>query len=283
MHTVGLFYSAQEFLSFVKKNTVIGDDFERIGKRFVLASPSEVFSVSLRCNWVQLDGKGKCILTFRGEEILDQTSTVLMLRNQLQDIIEVYQPPWAMKIRNGRSEVKRFLPEPTEQIFKEANLLAEWTDEIIEWWDIIAQQVRMQKSSEKLHVGRFAERLSFQYEQMRTGKKPHWQSIESNFSGFDILSVIATEDFRKVQIEVKGSELSLKEAGFFVTRNEWNTAKNSEFYRFHLWVLKGNTRLIELDSSDVQPHIPNNCGVGNWEQVRIPFSVFGEKAKEFKL
>ncbi len=282
MHSVGLFYSAQEFLSFVKDNTVVGNEFEQIGKRFVLASPKDVFSVSLRCNWVQLDDKGICTTTFRGNEILEQTSTELMLRNQLRDIIEVYQPSWAMKIRNGRSEVKRFLPEPTEQIFKEAGLFADWTEEIIAWWDIIAQQVRMQKASELLLIGRSAERLSYNYEQKRTGVKPHWQSIESNFSGFDILSVFATKDSRKVQIEVKGSALGLKEASFFVTRNEWNTAKNTEFYRFHLWVLKGQERLIELDSSEVQPHIPNDCGNGNWEQVRIPYKAFKEKAKEFK-
>lgn len=282
MHSVGVLYSAQELLSFVKRNSVIGEEFERIGRRFILASPSDVFSVSLRCNWVQLDDKGVCILTRRGNQIISQASPELMLRHQLQDIIEVYQPTWAMKIRAGRAEVIKFLPEEIDQIFKEAGLLEKWTDEIIDWWDVLAQRIHLQKSSELLRVGRMAERLTYQYEKTRTGIDPHWQSIESNYSGFDILSVLAHGDIRKVRIEVKGTELSLRDAYFTITRNEWRTASNTEYYRFHLWLLKGKTKLIEIDSSEVKPHIPSDCGEGNWEQVRIPFRVFGEKAIEIR-
>lgn len=280
MHSVGLLYSAQEFLSFVNRNSVIGDEFERIGRRFILASPHDVFSVSLRCDWVQLDDKGLCTLTRRGNQILGLTSSELMLCHQLQDIIEVYQPTWAMKIRAGRAEVRKFLPEDIEQIFKEAGLFEEWTDEIIGWWDALAQRVHLQKASELLRVGRLAERLSYHYEKNRTGLNPRWQSIESNYSGYDILSVFARGDIRRVRIEVKGTELRLRDAFFTVTRNEWRTATETEFYRFHLWVLKEHRKFIELESSDVEPHIPTDSGDGNWEQVRIPFKAFEKKAVE---
>lgn len=280
MHSVGLLYSAQEFLAFVKKNAVVGDEFERIGRRFILAPPRDIFSTSLRCDWVQLDDKGVCLLTKRGDHILSQGSSELMLRHQLQDIIEVYQPPWAMKIRAGRAEVRKFLPDDVEQIFKESGLFEGWTDEIINWWDILAQRVHLQKSSELLRVGRTAERLSYEYEKNRTGLYPHWQSIESNYSGFDILSVIAREDPRKVRIEVKGTELHIRDAFFTVTRNEWRTASNTDLYRFHLWLLKGNRKFIELDSSDIEPHIPADCGEGSWEQVRIPFKTFEARVVE---
>lgn len=280
MHSVGLLYSAQEFLSFVTRNPIIGDEFERIGKRFILVSPQDVFSVSLRCNWVQIDDKGLCTITSRGNNILSMDSSDLMLRHQLQDIIEVYQPTWAMKIRAGRAEVRKFLPEEIEQIFKEAGLFEAWTDEIISWWDILAQRVYFQKASELLKIGRLAERLSYQYEKKRTSLEPRWQSVESNYSGYDILSVIAREDQRKVCIEVKGTELSLRDAFFTVTRHEWQTARNTDFYRFHLWLVKGSKKFIDLDANYIEPHIPNDSGKGTWEQVRIPFKAFAEKMVE---
>jgi hypothetical protein len=282
MHSVGLLYSAQEFLSFVTRNPVIGDEFERIGRRFVLASPQDVFSVSLRCDWVQINDKGLCMITSRGNQILGLDSSELMLRHQLQDIIEVYQPTWAMKIRAGRAEVRKFMPEDIEQIFKEAGLYEVWTDEIIGWWDTLAQRVHLQKACELLRVGRLAERLSYQYEKKRTSLEPHWQSIESNYSGYDILSVIAREDHRKVRIEVKGTELSLRDAFFTVTRHEWRTASNTDLYRFHLWLVKGNKQIIDVDASDIEPHIPNDSGEGSWEHVRIPFKAFAERIVEIR-
>lgn len=280
MISVGLLYSCQEFLSFVNRNSVIGDEFERIGRRFILASPRDVFSVSLRCDWVQLDDKGVCVVSPRGKDILGMASAELILRHQIQDIITVYQPTWAMKIRAGRAEVRKFLSDDIEQIFKEAGLFDAWSEEIINWWDILAQQIYFQKASELLKTGRLAERLSYYYEKRRTGLEPHWQSIESNYSGYDILSVVALEDHRKVRIEVKGTQLRLKDAFFTITRHEWRTAKNTDCYRFHLWLIKDCNKFIDVDVNDIEPHIPTDSGDGNWEQVRIPYKIFSTKVVE---
>ena len=37
-------------------------------------------------------------------------------------------------------------------------------------------------------VGRKGERLTLQYEELRTNVKPDWRSIETNLSGYDVLS-----------------------------------------------------------------------------------------------
>lgn len=280
MYTVGLLYSTQEFLDFVADNTVVGQIFEDLKSRFALSRPQDIYSISLRCNWVQLDDNGVCILTYRGREIYEHKSEDLRLRIQLQDIIDVYQPVWAIKIRDGRKELEGTLPGEISQIFKEAGLFHDWTDELIEWWDDLAALIRMRKGSELLKTGRRAEKLSFLYEENRTGVTPHWRSLESNYSGYDILSVYEPSNHEKVKIEVKGSELNLNNSFFYVTHNEWQTALVSSIYKFHLWVFKGVTRLIELDSSDVALHIPRDSGDGKWQNVRIPFKVFGDRAVE---
>ncbi len=278
--SVGLLYSSQEFLELIKDGNIYASDFENIGKRFVLAPPRDIFSISLRCAWITLNDMGICILTDRGRELIKASSPDQMLRHQLRDIIDIYQPPWSMKIRSGRAEIRKFLPEDINQIFSEANLFVDWTDEVIEWWDSLAEKVRSEVNARLLRNARLAERLSVRYEKERTGKEPHWQSIESNYSGYDILSIYENNDFRKVQIEVKSSELNMNDAYFTVSRNEWRVATIAEFYRFHLWVLKGRRKLIVLDSNEVEEHIPLDRGEGRWEQVRIPFRYFRQRAEE---
>jgi hypothetical protein len=280
MHSVGLLYSAQEFLNFVADNRVIGETFESLRSRFGLAKPKDIYSISMRCNWFQLDDDGACILTYRGREIHEKESEEIKLRLQLQDLIDVFQPSWAIKLRDGRKELQEALPVEITQVFKEAGLFENWSEELIDWWDDLALLVRMKKGSELLKTGRKAEKLSFIYEENRTGRTPHWRSLESNYSGYDILSVHGPSNHGKVKIEVKGSELNLNNSFFYVTNNEWQTAERSEIYRFHLWLFKGVTRLIDLDSSDVAPHVPQDSGEGKWQNVRIPFKAFGEKATE---
>ncbi len=281
MHSVGLLYSAQEFISFVDSNIILGQEFDVLNKRFGVSNPSNIYSIAMRCNWVKLDDNGICILTFRGREISKESSERIKLRYQLQDIISVYQPTWSIKLRDGRKEAQQAFPPEVDQIFKEAGLFDTWSDEIIVWWDELAQLVRMRKASELLKTGRRAEKLSFKYEEKRTGTAPHWRSLDSNFSGYDILSIYGADNPKKIKIEVKGSELRMTDSSFYITSNEWLTAKRSEVYRFHLWIFKGTIRLIELDSSEVSPHIPNDTGEGKWQNVRIPMKAFKDKAIVF--
>lgn len=272
--SVGALYSSQEFLRLIQAGPIKQEEFRESFDRFALSSPDLVLQVCQTCNWVQLANDGTIVVTARGVVILGEAVPEKRLRHQLRDLIETAQPVWAEKMRHGRAETAKFLPGDAYQCLKEAGLLGDWTDEIRDWWDRLASAARARKSEDLLRTGRRAEKLSWEYEFKRTGVLPKWQCLESNFSGFDILSRVSSSDGTPLSIEVKGTTLNRRDATFVLTRNEWETAMSSPNYRFHLWLLKGGEVLIDLGVSDLASHVPTNNGSGAWEQTKIPYRAF---------
>lgn len=273
--SVGVLYSSIEFLQQLQATPIDSGDFKASFLRFSVASAEEVLTVSQQCGWIAINTEGAIHATPRGLEILALTDYSIQLRSQLIDLISIYQPTWAKRIPNGRAEARSSFPKDAEQCFHEAGLLSEWDDELIRWWDELAQVAKARKSSELLEIGRKAEKLSISHELSRTGVKPKWQSLESNFSGFDILSRVSNEDETPLKIEVKGTTLPKKQAYFTITRNEWTTAQASPYYCLHLWLLNGNPHNLTIVGRDqLIPHIPENKGNGAWETARISFSGF---------
>jgi hypothetical protein len=271
--SVGILYSAQEFTAYVLDNTLAVKDFKNTFKRFSLARPEDILDVATRCNWIDVHPDGICRVTQKGKDILKE-SPEASLRMQICDLVFVEQPAWAAKIPNGREEASKFFPPEVSQCFKEAGLLKVWDDDVVEWWDQLAIATRSTKSALGLITGRKAEKLTIKHETKRTGVEPHWQSLESNFSGYDVLSQVDKIDETPRKIEVKGSTLSIKEAFFTVSRNEWETAETAKSYGFHLWCLKGDPVFIEVTFEEMKKHIPTNNGQGKWETARIPFKIF---------
>jgi hypothetical protein len=272
--SVGILYSAQEFALYVSKNPTPVEEFESTFRRFGLATPEDILEVSLKCNWIDFQPDGICRVTTRGQNILLEDAEKA-LRVQICDLIYIEEPSWAIKIPNGRKEAEKFFPVDVQQCFKEAGLLSGWDEDIIEWWDKLSIATRSRKSESSLVVGRTAEKLTMEHETKRIGKTPHWQSIESNFSGYDVLSKSEKGSDIQRMIEVKGSALPRKEAFCFVTRNEWDTAQVAPDYRFHLWCLKGdNPFLIDVGVEEMKLHIPTNSGNGKWETTKVPFKSF---------
>jgi hypothetical protein len=172
-------------------------------------------------------------------------------------------------------EAIKFMPAEVQQVFKEAALLDTLTSEIVEWWDILSLSARNNKQQTNAKVGRNAERLSMEREEKRTNIPPKWQAIESNFSGFDILSVHSPEDIAPLRIEVKGSTQPKSDAYFYLTRNEWEVATTTGSYCFHLWLMGQNPpQVIVVDFSVIKEHVCLDQGSGKWENIRIPFSIF---------
>lgn len=273
--SVGILYSAQEFTTYALNNNLAVVDFETTFKRFSLARPEDILEVVTKCNWIDLQPDGFCRVTEKGKNML-KSSPEESLRMQICDLIFVDQPAWAAKIPNGREEAAKFFPPEVTQCFKEAGLLKSWDEEVVTWWDELAIATRSTKSTLALVTGRKAERLTMLHEKKRTGITPHWQSLDSNFSGYDILSQVDKHDSSPKKIEVKGTILSVKEAYFTLSRNEWETAENSNNYEIHLWCLKGDPRLIEITFDEVKTHIPTDNGQGKWETTRIPFKIFNK-------
>lgn len=276
--SVGVLYSAQEFTSYVASNEVSVEAFTSAFKKFSLAKPEDILQVSVKCNWIDFHPDGICRITKRGRDLL-LDAPEKNLRAQLCDLIYADSPHWAAKIPNGREEVLPFLPIEVHQCFKEAGLLGDWDIEVIEWWDQLSLATRNHKSAANLVTGRRAEKLTMDHEAARTGKDPHWQSLDSNFSGYDILSVSESGSTVPRMIEVKGSTLSRKEAFCYISRNEWKTAETSPDYHFHLWCLKGDDPfLIDVPFEQMKDHIPTDNMEGRWETTRVAFKTFTRTA-----
>ena len=135
-----------------------------------------------------------------------------------------------------------------------------------------------------MQVGREGERCSIAFEERRVGRRPEWQSIESNKSGFDLLSTMEQTDPTDLQIEVKASVRPLSAASMHVTRNEWETAQTAEQYLFHVWSLTDSgKRLAILSPEDIVAHVPSENGQGRWETVEIPCRAFATMFRPIAL
>lgn len=285
MTSVGLLHSIQRLLRLVEsERIVLPVDPSRNQKYLGTVDAGLVLEEAQKCRWLTVDAGGYCKLTDAGKTVILEESREIQLRIQLLNIIEFVNPAWAKKLADGRTEAEKFLPDEIAAIFKESGLLGEWSDDLITWWDRLALAARSHKNEFLLAIGRKAERLSFSYEFERTGRKPKWQSLNSNYSGFDILSSASRDDQRLIPIEVKGTVVSLKEAMFSVTRNEWNVASKRPGYTFHLWLIRDgeevrpseHLRVVSL--SEIQGHICRDVGDGKWETLRIPYKVFWQAA-----
>ncbi len=145
------------------------------------------------------------------------------------------------------------------------------TDDLIKFWDKLSLAYRNYSNQKYLEIGRMGEKLSIEYEKKRTGFDPIWQSIESNLSGFDILSVLDNQNKQRLKIEVKATTNNLKYAKFHLTKNEWDTANASLFYEFHLWHISEIPKLYTVNIENIEKHIPIEKGNGRWESVEISY------------
>jgi len=195
-------------------------------------------------------------------------------RSCLSKLIEHDQPGWLALLFSGRDIAARTLDPDTLQCFEVAGAFdAIPAPEVVEWLDGLAMLALGAKTSDNLAKGREAERLSLQHELARveqTGiKRPvEWVALNDNQAGYDIRSWTHKEGVVVPKlIEVKG--YSGGSVSFFLTRNEWDTARSViSPYVFQLWSLNTG-KLNEITVSDVYPHIPIDKGYGAWQSVSI--------------
>ena len=196
----------------------------------------------------------------------------------LGDYIKICSPIWSKRVPYGRKEAFLFMNNEEKRCFLSAGLINSYDKEVVSWWDSIANLQRQQLSAQQEQSGRTGEYLTMAYEEIRTGKKPDWCSIETNLSGYDILSYRDKTHSERILIEVKSSNLLVSDAFFHVSKREWEISQldnNLERYFFYLWSLSDN-RLAIVPQQDVVPHIPTNNNSGQWLDVKIPFSIFSK-------
>lgn len=273
--SVGVLYSGQTLLEVVESGALDLQDFATSFGRIGVADGPTVLAAAQRCHWIAIREDGAIRLTERGETLRRIGPAHLCLREQLLDVISNDPQSWCGKLMYGRSEALKFMPDAARQCFKDGALTTGEDESIVRWWEQAGSCVRAERSRLNYDLGRKAEKLSLEYEERRTGRRPLWQSLESSFSGFDVLSVAARGSRRKLKIEVKGSHQRRNEAQFHISRNEWNTAQASRDYQFHLWLMhENNPTVLVVPSAALTSHVPQDGNMGRWTQAQLFYKTF---------
>jgi len=277
--TVGILYDAQKLMRTVNSSEVTTAQLLASFRKLEVADLPVVLKLAQECQWIELSHTDAIVLSTQGRRIHNTGDAVIQLRYQLRDVLSFVSPSWAKKIADGRSEALKVMPEAVQQIFAEADLLGDWTDDLVAWWDDIGLAARSRKNERNLRTGRAAEKLSIEYEEQRTGQRPKWTCAETNYAGYDLLSIVARDEQRPCAIEVKGSSLRASEAMFTLSRNEWDVAEANSDYRIHLWLVRNNQQdamrdLRVVTSSELEAHVPTDHGMGKWAMVTVPFAPF---------
>lgn len=230
---------------------------------------------SIGIGWVRVGEDGYASITPSGERVLGLGSHSDRLRQAIVDFIDVYQPFWLQNASFGRAKLLGFSGSAVAQVFLEAGLV-DGTDEVtVGFWDALAGRARGQKDDRLQSIGREGERLTIDYELVRTGQKPRWISLDSNEDGYDVLSIVGPEDSRTLSIEVKTTTIGLS-GYFYLTRNEWERALEAKNHIFHLWDISKSQskRLAILRPQDVEPHVAHDQGGGEWTALSVPLTAF---------
>lgn len=204
----------------------------------------------------------------------------LGLRQAIAHLVSTLRPWWMRMVPSGRDRVVSSLSRDEAQCLRSAGLTdGPLTEQVVMWWDELAQLVRAELYGRLLLQGREAERLSLVHERDRlrrlgVSREPRWISIDDNTAGYDILSFDpgVVEPVNRL-IEVKSSTQSPPR--FTLTRNEWEAAnKYGEIYHFHFWALP-TQRLYERTPAEVSDQIPIDQGRSRWTLVEIELADEG--------
>jgi len=224
--------------------------------------------------WVETDKDNRFTLTPQGRHILDLSGPTLRLRSQLSTLVDILNPPWAAATIQGRKAFSQYAPPEAVQCFREAGILNSLDEDVIAWWDSVAARYRETRNTKNVETGRRGERLSYTYEQNRTGKAPYWIALEYEGVGFDIKSQVSASEDSPLLIEVKTSNQPWEYAKFHLSRHEWQVLNGEHDAVIHLWSI-GSQRILHavVPISDITPHIPVNQEAGCWEMTVLPFAI----------
>ena len=250
-------------------------------KNISSVSVETLMDLALTCHWVIQSGD-LIVLSDHGKELLSTQEFGEQAKIILSDYIYYVTPAWAKRIPYGRQEAFIFMIKDEQACFYEAGLMEENPEKtVIKWWDHISGLIRRSEDVRKTEIGRKGEYLTILYEQERTGVKPQWVSLESNLSGYDVISQHSSGNSSPLLIEVKSSEKNIESADFYISTTEWHTACNADNYMFYLWLILGKEKqLAKVQPEQLLPYIPTNNKTGEWQSVRIPFASFSAAFKK---
>ncbi len=236
----------------------------------------DVLAMALELQWIEATSADTIVLAESGRRLIDLPSHQARTRAVILDHIDILRPVWLQAALSGRSRVLRFAGPTIAQVFDEAGLVTGTDADTVAFWDALAARARGLENDKLTAIGRIGERATLEYERERTGTEPRWVALDNNADGYDVLSVVSSEDNRLLSIEVKATT-SAAGGDFFLTRNEWERAHEAVHHVFHLWRVKDEAAVYPptvVGLAQMFEHIPTNLGDGEWQQVMIPFAAF---------
>ncbi|MDO8074830.1 DUF3883 domain-containing protein [Janthinobacterium sp. SUN176] len=279
----GLAQGCFELLEIVSRSSLTFPQIHASFAYFGSLPTAKIVATAQVIGWLRANDEGIASISPSGARLISLVGYQPMLRQALLDYIDTERPPWVQNATYGRSRVIRFAGRELAQVFVEAGLASSTDDEIVAFWDSMAALARGQKNGRLLEIGRLGERLSIAHELARTGRPPKWIAIDNNEDGYDVLSVVDSEDLRPLSIEVKTSTLGIA-GSMHLTRNEWGRAQEVENHLFHVWSMKLNEPALAILTPEVlQGHIPLNAGQGSWEMVEVPLEAFRDRFLQYNL
>jgi hypothetical protein len=196
------------------------------------------------------------------------------LQSLLFWLINEYRPWWRKLIPYGRERLRSGLSEDEIQTFRSCGLFSSpASTEIVDWWDRLAAIVRAERDNALGDQGRYAERLTLEYEtkrlqQLGIALTPIWVALDDNGAGYDVRSydVGQASPINRL-IEVKSTISG--EPQMILTRNEWDTAaKAGESYFFYVWRLPSEELTI-WSSKAIGAAVPSDQPGGRWREASI--------------
>ena len=277
MLRVGLLYRAGYLLRVIHEKSPLREELVTDIPFFRGIPIQELLDVVEKGDWVQYGDDGQMMVTEAGKNIAIVDDPVTRLRKQVMTLVTTLNPPWISIINLGRGSLASYVPPEELQCLEEAGLLDSVQDEIVRWWDELALRGRAERESRLLEIGRIGEKLSFDFEERRTGVRPKWIALEYTDAGYDLLSIISSEDPSRLLIEVKTSNQLWENAVLLLTRNEWAALESSRNAVIHLWAIAYDPpRHLVIDIEGFKSHIPSDKGNGEWVKMKCPFSVFSD-------
>lgn len=244
-----------------------------------------VLEIAQDAGWVSRNRAGEYHLSAAGELLASQPTPAAALREMVIQLVVYLRPSWTRLAMRGRAAVLEYAPPEVVQCLVESGLAHSIDPATVGWWDRLSVADRSETDQDRLDEGRRGERLSYEYEYLRTDSEPRWVALENSTTGYDLLSVVSGTDSTPLVIEVKTTMQAWSAGRFWLTRNEWSILSRSDHAKLHLWGIAGEyLQFCAVEPNSLLTHMPVNQGAGKWEVLSVGFAdIAGEFAVAIRV
>ncbi len=209
-------------------------------------------------------------------EIISNQSNYLNSKklNILFQMIFILNPNWINEVKKGRQSFYEYMKNQNllnlMQLFNFCELDSDSLKEVSIWWKLFFQSNF--ENFDKVLSGIEAEQKTIEYENKKLSKFDKEcidMSIQDPSAGYDVLSYRKddSDSFYEIYIETKSDKNNNN--AFYLSRNEFNTAKNySDYYVIYLWQKK-DTKLKKIYFDEINDNVPIDIGGSKWQQTFI--------------